>query len=181
MQLPEEERSAHDRTWLTNTLCTLLGGRVAEEIVFQQMTTGAGNDIERVSDIARRMVCEWGMSPALGPIAFRQGGGGFLGDVSQMQAHSEMTAQRIDTEIKQVIDSCLDTASAILTRHNKFLHKFAEALLINETMDADEVDIVYQGYLKERKLERILTQNRGLGATISTNSTTTHEQTEDVQ
>ena len=72
-------------------------------------------------------------------------------------------------------------ATALLTRHNKFLHKFAEALLINETMDADEVDIVYQGYLKERKLERILTQNRGLGATTSKSDTTTHEQTEDVQ
>jgi len=180
-QVPLDDRYTYSRDYLVNRITILLGGRAAESLVFGRLTTGASNDIVAATDIASRLVCEWGMSPALGPIAFRQGGGGFLGDVSQMQAHSEMTAQRIDTEIKQVIDGCLDTASAILTRHNKFLHKFAEALLINETMDADEVDIVYQGYLKERKLERILTQNRGLGATISTNSTTTHEQTEDVQ
>jgi cell division protease FtsH len=78
-----------------------------------------------------------------------------------MQAHSAMTSQRFDTEIKLLIDACLDEATTILTRHNRFLHKFAEALLINETMDADEVDIVYKFYLKERELERILTENSG--------------------
>ena len=179
--VPLDDRYTYSRDYLVNRITILLGGRAAESLVFGRLTTGASNDIVAATDIASRLVCEWGMSPALGPIAFRQGGGGFLGDVSQMQAHSEMTAQRIDTEIKQVIDGCLDTATALLTRHNKFLHKFAEALLINETMDADEVDIVYQGYLKERKLERILTQNRGLGATTSKSDTTTHEQTEDVQ
>ena len=155
-QVPLDDRYTYSRDYLVNRITILLGGRAAESLVFGRLTTGASNDIVAATDIASRLVCEWGMSPALGPIAFRQGGGGFLGDVSQMQAHSEMTAQRIDTETKQVIDGCLDTATALLTRHNKFLHKFAEALLINETMDADEVDIVYQGYLKERKLERIL-------------------------
>jgi len=160
-QVPLDDRYTYSRDYLVNRITILLGGRAAESIVFGRLTTGASNDIIAATDIASRLVCEWGMSPALGPIAFRQGGGGFLGDVSQMQAHSEMTSQRIDTEIKLLIDACLDEATTILTRHNRFLHKFAEALLINETMDADEVDIVYKFYLKERELERILNENSG--------------------
>ena len=179
-QVPLDDRYTYSRDYLVNRITILLGGRAAESIVFGRLTTGASNDIIAATDIASRLVCEWGMSPALGPIAFRQGGGGFLGEVSQMQAHSEMTAQRIDTEIKQVIDTCLDTATAILTRHNRFLHKFAEALLINETMDAGEVDIVYQGYLKERKLERLLTDQRGHEEHTVITSTTTQEPMEDV-
>ena len=136
MQLPEEERSAHDRTWLTNTLCTLLGGRVAEEIVFQQMTTGAGNDIERVSDIARRMVCEWGMSEAIGPLTFRapQPPGGQPGQIL-----SEATATLIDAEVKKLVQSAADTARQLLTDNRPALEALTTALLERETLNRDDI------------------------------------------
>ena len=136
MQLPEEERSAHDRTWLNNTLCTLLGGRVAEEIVFEQMTTGAGNDIERVSDIARRMVCEWGMSEAIGPLTFRapQPPGGQPGQIL-----SEATATLIDAEVKQLVQSAADTARQLLTDNRPVLEALTAALLERETLNRDDI------------------------------------------
>ena len=136
MQLPEEERSAHDRTWLNNTLCTLLGGRVAEEIVFQQMTTGAGNDIERVSDIARRMVCEWGMSEAIGPLTFRapQPPGGQPGQIL-----SEATATLIDAEVKKLVQSAADTARQLLTDNRPALEALTTALLERETLNRDDI------------------------------------------
>ena len=136
MQLPEEERSAHDRTWLTNTLCTLLGGRVAEEIVFQQMTTGAGNDIERVSDIARRMVCEWGMSEVIGPLTFRapQPLGGQPGQIL-----SEATATVIDAEVKKLVQSAADTAGQLLSDNRPALEALTSALLERETLNRDDI------------------------------------------
>ena len=136
MQLPEEERSAHDRTWLTNTLCTLLGGRVAEEIVFQQMTTGAGNDIERVSDIARRMVCEWGMSEVIGPLTFRapQPLGGQPGQIL-----SEATATVIDAEVKKLVQSAADTARQLLSDNRPALEALTSALLERETLNRDDI------------------------------------------
>ena len=136
MQLPEEERSAHDRTWLTNPLCTLLGGRVAEEIVFQQMTTGAGNDIERVSDIARRMVCEWGMSEVIGPLTFRapQPLGGQPGQIL-----SEATATVIDAEVKKLVQSAADTAGQLLSDNRPALEALTSALLERETLNRDDI------------------------------------------
>ena len=160
-QLPLDDRYTYSREYLQNRITTLMGGRTAEALVFNRLTTGASNDIIVATEIATRIVCEWGMSAALGPIAYRQGVDSFLGDSYQVTPHSEMIARKIDTEIKQVILTCSDEAHAILKKHNKFLHKFAEALLINETMDAEEVDIVYRRYLKEREFERTLTENRG--------------------
>ena len=178
-QLPLDERYTYSRQYLENRITTLLGGRTAETLVFNRLTTGASNDIVAATEIATRLVCEWGMSEALGPIAYRQSVDGFLGSSAQIQPHSEMIAQRIDVEIKQVIDSCGDQAVEILKKHNKFLHKFAEALLINETMDAEEVDIVYRSYLKERQLEQLLTENRGNDDTCNqANKSTIYEQTE---
>ncbi len=160
-QLPLDERYTYSREYLQNRITTLMGGRTAETLVFNRLTTGASNDIVAATEIATRLVCEWGMSAALGPIAYRQNVDGFLGETHQIKPHSEMIARKIDGEIKRLIETCSGEAQAILKKHNKFLHKFAEVLLINETMDAEEVDIVYRSYLKERELERILTENRG--------------------
>jgi len=180
-QLPLDDRYTYSREYLHNRITTLMGGRAAESLVFNRLTTGASNDIVVATEIATRLVCEWGMSAALGPIAYRQGVDGFLGDSSVTKPHSEMIARRIDTEIKQVIEACAHEAAALLKKHNKFLHKFAEVLLINETMDAEEVDIVYRSYLKERELERLLKANRGNDETHKQSSTTrTPEQMEDI-
>jgi cell division protease FtsH len=170
-QLPLDERYTYSREYLQNRITTLLGGRTAETLVFNRLTTGASNDIIAATEIATRLICEWGMSEALGPIAYRQSVDGFLGSSTLVKPHSEMIARQIDVEIKQVIDTCSDEARAILKKHNKFLHKFAEALLINETMDAEEVDIVYRSYLKERELEQILTETRGNDDTCTQRNT----------
>ena len=139
MQLPEEERLAMDRTYLFNTLCTLLGGRIAEEIVFAQMTTGAGNDIERVSDLARRMVCEWGMSEAVGPLNFRAANplGGQPGQIL-----SEATAVLIDAEVKQLVQSAYTSARTILEQRRATLDAVTQALLDQETISRADIQTI---------------------------------------
>ena len=160
-QLPLDERYTYSREYLHNRIKTLLGGRAAEALVFNRLTTGASNDIVAATEIASRVMCEWGMSAALGPVAYRSSEPGYAGESYRDKPHSEMIAQKIDEEVKMLIETCYDQAMTILRKHNTFLHKFAEVLLINETMDAEEVDIVYRSYLKERELERILTEKRG--------------------
>ncbi|WP_043771180.1 ATP-dependent zinc metalloprotease FtsH [Desulfobulbus propionicus] len=139
MQLPAEERSSHDRTFLFHNLCTLLGGRIAEEIVFNQMTTGAGNDIERVSDIARRMVCEWGMSESIGPLTFRAPNP--LGG-QPAQIISEQTAMLIDAEVKKLVQSAYDHAHSLLTRHRALLDAMTNALLERETISGADIQAI---------------------------------------
>ncbi|MFP3983622.1 MAG: ATP-dependent zinc metalloprotease FtsH [Desulfurivibrionaceae bacterium] len=136
MQLPEEERQSQDRNYLFNNMCTLLGGRIAEEIVFEEMTTGAANDIERVSDMARKMVCEWGMNSDIGPITFKvsdplQGKPG--------QIMSEATAREIDVAVKSLVQSAYDKAEDILSRNRAYLEKMTDVLLERETISRDDI------------------------------------------
>ncbi|WP_153305929.1 ATP-dependent zinc metalloprotease FtsH [Desulfogranum mediterraneum] len=136
MQLPDEERNSQDRTYLTSTLCTLLGGRVAEEIVFNEITTGAGNDIERVSDIARKMVCEWGMSEVAGPLTFR-GADPLNGQPGPII--SEDTAVMIDREVKNLVQSAYSRARSILLEHRDLLDTISTALLEQETISRQDI------------------------------------------
>jgi len=139
MQLPEEERNALDRTYLFHTLCILLGGRIAEEVVFNQMTTGAGNDIERVSDLARKMVCEWGMSEAVGPMTFRAANP-LSGQPAQIL--SEHTALLIDAEVKKLVQSAYDTARAVVVDHQGILEALTRALVENETITRADIQTI---------------------------------------
>ncbi len=136
LQLPEKERVSHDRTYLFNNLCTLLGGRIAEEVVFAEVTTGAGNDIERASDIARRMVCEWGMSAEVGPLTFRPADP-LNGQPGQIM--SEQTAILIDTEVKKLIQSAYERSRTILEEHREILDRITAALLEKETITASDI------------------------------------------
>ncbi|MFZ5798611.1 MAG: cell division protein FtsH, partial [Thermodesulfobacteriota bacterium] len=126
-----------DRTFLNNNLCTLLGGRLAEEIVFSEVTTGAGNDIERASDIARRMVCEWGMSEVIGTLTFRPADP-LHGQPGQIM--SEATAQIIDAEVKKLVSAAYDRAKNILLEHRAILDAMAKALLEKETIGRDDIE-----------------------------------------
>ena len=147
MQLPEDERHNYSKSYLENNLSVLLGGRVAEELVFNQMTTGAGNDIERASKMARKMVCEWGMSETLGPLSF--GGKGdevFLGrEFVQHKEYSEDTAKLIDAEVKKIVQDGYDRAKMLLKENMDSLHRISEALLDRETISGREVDKLMQG------------------------------------
>jgi cell division protease FtsH len=143
MQLPEEEKHSHSRSYLFNMLCTLLGGRIAEEIIFNDTTTGAGNDIERVSDMARRMVCEWGMSEAVGPMTFKQSDP-LNGQPGQIM--SENTAIQIDQEVRQLIQSAYETAKNIIIKERAILDAMTQALLDHETISRDDIEKIVKQY-----------------------------------
>jgi len=146
-QLPLDDRRNYTRTYLETQVTVLLGGRIAEELVMNEMTTGAGNDLERVTDIARRMVTEWGMSKQLGPLTFgAKGDEVFLGrDFVQHKDYSDDTALLIDGAIKKVVDTAYNQAHSILSEHTEALHAVAQALLTRETLDGEEIALLAQG------------------------------------
>jgi cell division protease FtsH len=141
-QVPIDDRHAYSKEYLTNRITILLGGRTAEEIIFNEFSTGASNDLQAATDIATRMVCEWGMSERLGPRAFVTPDQGFLGNGSRQRPHSEEIARTIDEEVTRIISECYQEAIIVLEGRITFLHKLAEVLLLNETIDAEEVDII---------------------------------------
>src|SRR5437867_306047 len=148
MQLPTDDRHNYSKEFLYNTLAILLGGRVAEELVLHHITTGAGNDIERATDLARKMVCEWGMSERLGPLTFgKKAEEIFLGrEIATRRDFSEQVALEIDDEIKRLVTENYERAKRMLTEHIGTLRALAEALLEKEVLDAPEIDkIVQQG------------------------------------
>jgi cell division protease FtsH len=136
MQLPEADRHTYTKGYLETQIAVLMGGRCAEEIFMRHMTSGASNDIERATDIAQHMVCEWGMS-ALGMRAFRKAGNSYEAD--QPHAMSEATARRVDEEIEKILTGGYDRAYDILQRNHDAVKAIAEALLDQEALEADEI------------------------------------------
>jgi len=140
-QLPEAERFTRDKDSLLNNITILMGGRAAEEVALEQVTTGAGNDIERATELARKMVCEWGMSEVMGPLAFgKKEEAIFLGrEMAQHQDYSEQTAIEIDSEVRRIVSSSYEQAVALLKGHMQALHDLSAALLDRETVSGDDV------------------------------------------
>ncbi len=140
--LPVDERHTHSKEYLEATLAVLMGGRVAELLVYDQLDTGAGNDLERATKLARKMVCNWGMSDKVGPVTFgRTEEHIFLGrEMAQQKDYSESTAQMIDTEVRTFIEKAESHARDILTNNLDHLHTLAKKLLEKEVMDSHEVD-----------------------------------------
>ena len=147
-QLPIDEKHTYPKEYLLNNLAILFGGRVAEELVLNHMTTGAGNDIERATELARRMVCEWGMSEKLGPMTFgKKEEQIFLGrDFTQQQDYSESTAVEIDAEVRRIIQASYLRAKDLLHTNVHLLHKIAEKLLEKESLDGAEIDALVQEF-----------------------------------
>jgi cell division protease FtsH len=147
-QVPLDDRHTYSRTFLNNQLTILFGGRGAEELVLGQMTTGAGNDIEKASEMARKMVCEWGMSDKLGPMTFgKKEEEIFLGrDFTQRVDYSETTSVQIDAEVRRIIMEAYERAKLLLRRNLEALHKMAEALLERESLDGSEIDEIIRLY-----------------------------------
>jgi cell division protease FtsH len=145
--LPIDEKHNYSREYLTDQIAILLGGRIAEEITVGSITTGAGNDLERATDLARKMVCEWGMSDAMGPLTFgKKEEQIFLGrEIAQHQDYSEDTALKIDHEVKRLVTDAYGRAQNILLEHKPRLVAMSEALLSRETLDADEVRRIVAG------------------------------------
>jgi cell division protease FtsH len=141
MQLPEADRHTYTKDYLETQVAVLMGGRVAEELFMKHMTSGASNDIERATDIAQHMVCEWGMSE-LGPLAFRKPGNGFEGD--KPHAVSEATAQRVDEEIRKVVMDGYDRARRIIEDNRQAVRLMADELLQVESLEADEIKSILE-------------------------------------
>lgn len=146
MQLPIDDKHTYTKDFLESQLAVLMGGRAAEEIFLNKITTGAGNDIERATEISRQMVCDWGMSD-LGPLAFgKREEAIFLGrEIAQHRDYSEETAIRIDQEVKRIITTAYTTARDILTTHRDVLERIAHALLEREVLDASEIKLLLAG------------------------------------
>ena len=136
MQLPEADRHTYTKDYLETQVAVLMGGRVAEEIFMNHMTSGASNDIERATDIAQHMVCEFGMSP-LGPLQFRKPGNAFEAD--KHHTVSEATAERVDEEIRHVVMNAYAHATTIIDKNRQAVKMMAEALLDQESLEADEI------------------------------------------
>jgi cell division protease FtsH len=142
MQLPTDDRHNYSKEYLYNTLAILMGGRVAEELVFNHVTTGAGNDLERATDLARKMVCEWGMSEKVGPLVFgRKEESMFLGrSFGSKRDVSDDMAREIDREIKCLVTENYGRAKRVLSEQMESLKALAEALLEKEVLGASEID-----------------------------------------
>ncbi len=144
LQLPTADRYSYDREHLLNNIAILLGGRAAEEIALQHMTTGAGNDLERATALARKMVCEWGMSDAMGPLSYgKKEEQIFLGrEIAQHRDYSEHTAVEIDNEVKRIVMDNYHRAKTLIQDRADALHGLAKGLLEKETLDAADIDAI---------------------------------------
>ncbi|HWQ10340.1 MAG TPA: hypothetical protein VN436_14565, partial [Holophaga sp.] len=147
MQLPTDDRHNYSRDFLQNNLAMLMGGRVAEELVLNQMTTGAGNDIERATTLARKMVCSWGMSETLGPLSYGERDNEiFLGkDLVHHKNFSEETSRLIDAEVRKIVEAAYRRARGILENEREALELVARALLERETISGDDIDRLLRG------------------------------------
>lgn len=166
-QLPTEDRLNATNDWAKSKIAVLMGGRVAEELVFSHLTTGAGSDLEHATDLARKMVCNWGMSEKLGPLTFgRKEEHVFLGrEIGQSQNYSEETARLIDDEVKRIVMEQYSRTQELLTTHLDQLKRLADALLTHETLSGDDVDVVLKGGTLPERPSRGLKSTRTEAAT----------------
>jgi len=141
-QLPLDDRYTYSRDYLLKTLNVLLGGRAAEEIALHHMTTGAGNDLERATELARRMVTEWGMSEKLGPLTFgKKDEQIFLGrEIAKHKDYSEKTAEEIDDEVRRLVTEAYEGSKKLLQENYDLLDALAKRLLEKETIEGHEID-----------------------------------------
>ncbi|MDR5695939.1 MAG: cell division protein FtsH, partial [Armatimonadota bacterium] len=147
---PPEDKYTYTKSELLDKITQALGGRVAEEIVFGEVTTGAQNDFEQVTELARKMVTEYGMSEKLGPLSLgKRHGPVFLGrDLVETRNYSEEIAFQIDQEVRRIVDECYEKAKRILTENRDKLERVATALLEKESLDAEELTLLLKAPLK---------------------------------
>jgi cell division protease FtsH len=147
-QLPLDEKHTYPKDYLLNSIRILMGGRAAEEIVLNFQTTGAGNDIEKATELARRMVCDYGMSDKLGPLNFgKKEEQIFLGrEIAQHRDYSELTAQKIDDEVRDMIMDAYQHASQLIKDNLDALHSMANALLEKESLGGNDIDEILKEF-----------------------------------
>ena len=173
-QIPIDEKHTYPKDYIEGRLAILLGGRAAESMIFNELTTGAGNDIEQATNIARKMVCEWGMSENLGPMTFgKKNEEIFLGrEIQSHRDYSETTARLIDDEVVKIIRKAEKSAKQILKKNDKILHAMASALLKHETIDRNDVEKILDGkILRRRKVNGAAKTTRKKRKTTTTRKT----------
>jgi cell division protease FtsH len=138
------DRQAHTKEYLQTRIAILMAGRAAEKIGLNQQTTGAEDDLLRATQIATKMVCQWGMNEVIGPLAYAKSEEGFLGDQTNSLIYSEITARHIDMEVRKLVEECSQKAHAILLQEKPFLRHLAETLLQTETLDREEMEIIFE-------------------------------------
>ena len=143
--MPTNEMHTYPRAYLLNNIAILLGGRAAEEIVLEDFTTGSGNDIERATDLSRKMVCEWGMSEEMGPLSYgKKEEQIFLGrEFATHKDYSEETAKKIDKEVSKIIYENYEKAKQLLRDNIDTLNRIASELLEKEVLNAEELDAIF--------------------------------------
>jgi cell division protease FtsH len=170
--LPLEDRLSYTKERAENMISFLMGGRLAEEIIFNHKTTGAGNDIERATDLARKMICEWGMSDRLGPVTFGKAQGEvFMGrDMGHTREFSEATAQAIDNEVREIVERGYRRGRELLTSNIDILHAMSQALLEYETLDKEDIDLLMRRVKLPTKAEKLAGKaGGGSGSAPATN------------
>jgi len=177
-QLPIDEKHTYSKEFLKNSIAVLMGGREAEELIFNHMTTGAGNDIERATDLARKMVCEWGMSEKLGPLSFgKKDEQIFLGrEIAQHKDYSEKTAEEIDKEVTVIVMEGLETAKKLLSENIDTLRRLAETLLERESLSGDEIDRVVKGLPLENESDKKEAKRSGNGKEVRDDTASVKEE-----
>lgn len=138
------DRQAHTKEYLQTRIAILMAGRAAEKIGLNQQTTGAEDDLLRATQIATKMVCQWGMNEVIGPLAYAKSEEGFLGDQANSLIYSEITARHIDMEVRKLVEECSQKVHAILLQEKPFLRHLAETLLQTETLDREEMEIIFE-------------------------------------
>jgi cell division protease FtsH len=163
-QLPIDEKHTYPKKYLLNSIAILLGGRAAEELVLNDFTTGAGNDIERATNLARKMVCEWGMSETMGPLTYgKKEEQIFLGrEFATHKDYSEETAKRIDQEVTKIVSESYERAKQLLIDHMEALNKIAAELLDKEVLNASELDIIIGIHREDGEKEPTLPQTEAV-------------------
>ncbi|MCM8824762.1 MAG: cell division protein FtsH, partial [Candidatus Omnitrophica bacterium] len=153
--LPEKDKFIESDTYFRNTLASLLAGRVTEKIIFGRMFTGSENDLRIATEIARKMVCEWGMSEKLGPVSFREHEAVFLGrDLVQQRTLSEATNKEIDNEIRNILEKASQTAEQIIRNNMNKLKALVEKLLEKETLSSEEIRLVLGDNNGQKQIEQ---------------------------
>jgi cell division protease FtsH len=175
-QLPVDDRHTESKRYLLATICVLMGGRVAEELRLNRLTNGAGEDFERATELARKMVTEWGMSESLGPLTYgKRREQIFLGrEIAQHRDHSEATAVEIDREVRKIVMGCYDRTHQILEEQADALTRVAEALLEHEVLDAEQIAALVKGEPLPMRPERSTDSREQLEAADETGDSTEH-------
>jgi cell division protease FtsH len=170
--LPIDEKHNYTKEYCETLMTHILGGRAAELIVLSQLTTGSGNDIEKATELARKMVCEWGMSDELGPVTFgKKTEEIFLGrEIAQHRDYSENTAVTIDKEVKKMVQQASDRSEQLLRKNLDTLHRLAKVLLEREILDGEEIDRIVQGKPLRAKATKSKSAGRRRGSSSSVDS-----------